>query len=275
MYPIGDVTLELNDAVCHTPVDDTLWPILICLLGDFRVLKGGHPISLNGGKAEHLLRCLGLEPDQPVPRDMLLETMWPGHPPDLAGQSLNSLTYSLRKMLGDEIGGDTPVVHEDGYYRLNQAAGVGVDVTWFENLIKAGDHHMLSNNLTVAVSFYTQAARLYRGDLCAGTDIHCVMVRERLRAHFLTILAHLADYCFATEDYGRCLHYADQLLKNDACREDAHRLVMRCYVRRGERAQALRQYRLCVDILYAEFDAVPEQQTVQLYDQVRLTPHTV
>lgn len=273
MYPMDGITLERNDAFCQISLDD--WPILVCLLGEFRVLKGGHPISLNGSKAELLFRCLGLQPEQSVPRDLILETMWPGHPPNLSGQSLNSLTHSLRKLLGDEIDGDMPVVHEDGYYRLNQEAGVGVDITWFENLVRTGDQHASSNNLPVAVSFYVQATQLYRGDLCADTDIHCVMARERLRAHFLTALAHLADYYFSTSEYDHCLHYAEQLLKHDPCREDAHRLMMRCYVRRGERAQALRQYRLCVDILHEEFDAVPEQQTLLLYDQVRLTPHTV
>ena len=91
----------------------------------------------------------------------------------------------------------------------------------------------------------------------------------------MTVLAHLADYYFSIGEYGNCLEFADQLLKNDACREDAHRLVMRCYVRRGERAQALHQYRLCTEILQSEFDAVPEQQTLQLYNQIRLSPHTV
>ncbi|MCL4266849.1 MAG: hypothetical protein KJ069_26955 [Anaerolineae bacterium] len=275
MNPITGATLELNDVVFHTPVVDTFWPILICLLGEFRVLKGGRPMPLPGGKAEILLRHLGLQHDQPVPRDLLLEVVWPGHAPDLAGQSLNSLTHSLRKLLSDQIGGDTPVLHEDGYYRLNQAAGVGVDVSCFETLVKSGDQHILAKDPAIAISLYTQAAQIYRGDLCAGTDINSVMVRERLRAHFLTVLARLADYYFSAGEYGRCLQYANRLLENDACREDAHRLVMRCYVRGGQRAQALRQYHLCVDVLHTEFDAVPEQQTLLLYDQVRLTPHTV
>ena len=44
----------------------------------------------------------------------------------------------------------------------------------------------------------------------------------------------------------------------DHGREDVHRVVMRCYVRRGERAAALRHYQVCAHILRAEFDAAPE-----------------
>jgi DNA-binding SARP family transcriptional activator len=78
-------------------------------------------------------------------------------------------------------------------------------------------------------------------------------------------LARLADYFYLVADYPACLQYANRLLENDACREDAHRLLMRCLVRQGERAQALRQYRLCMHILHAEFDTVPERDTTRLF----------
>ncbi|NTU64270.1 MAG: alpha/beta hydrolase, partial [Chloroflexi bacterium] len=69
--------------------------------------------------------------------------------------------------------------------------------------------------------------------------------------------------------------YASRLLTVDPCREDAHRLAMRCYARRGERAQALRQYQVCETVLRSEFDAVPEPATRQLFDQIRLSPASV
>jgi DNA-binding SARP family transcriptional activator len=72
-----------------------------------------------------------------------------------------------------------------------------------------------------------------------------------------------------------CLEHAQCLLVHDPCREDAHRLAMRCYVRRGERAQAVQQYRLCEQILRAELDARPEHATMALFDQVRLNPDSV
>ena len=90
---------------------------------------------MGGAKAEALLCHLGRQHDRLVARDAILETVWPGHDPALAGQSLNSLIYT-RKSLGDESG-DT-VVHHDGGYRLNDA-GVGVDLAYFEELIQVGD----------------------------------------------------------------------------------------------------------------------------------------
>jgi DNA-binding SARP family transcriptional activator len=252
-----------------------LWPILVCLLGNFRVLKRGQPVLIRGSKVEGLLRLLGLRHQYAVSREQILETLWPGHNPDLACQSLNSLLCSLRKSLTVDGQNGALILHEDGYYRLNNRAGIGTDIACFEELVKSGDEYVYADNTPVAVPFYIQATQLYRGDLCAGTDIHSVIERERLRVHFLRLLARLADYFYSVADYPACLQYANRLLENDTCREDAHRLLMRCFVRQGERAQALRQYRLCTHILHAEFDAVPERDTTLLYHQIRLSPESV
>jgi hypothetical protein len=42
--------------------------------------------------------------------------------------SLHNRAYSLHKLSGPMIAGAAPVVHADGCYRLNDAAGVEVDV---------------------------------------------------------------------------------------------------------------------------------------------------
>jgi DNA-binding SARP family transcriptional activator len=252
-----------------------LWPILVCLLGSFRVMKFGQPVAIHGFKVELLLRLLGLQHQYAVSRELILERLWPGHDPGLAGKSLNSLLYCLRKSLIVDGRNNAPVLHEDGYYRLNKEAGVGIDIAYFDELVKTGDQYVHAGNTPASVPFYMHAAQLYQGDLCCGTEINAVIERERLRAHFLTVLARLADHFFSLDDYNACLRYANRLLENDACREDAHRLLMCCYMRQGERAQALRQYRLCENILRAEFDAAPERRTTLLYDQVRLNPDTI
>jgi DNA-binding SARP family transcriptional activator len=116
---------------------------------------------------------------------------------------------------------------------------------------------------------------LYHGDLSVAPDLHAVVERERLRARYLSLLASLATYAYAAGDDAACLAYAQRLLAHDPCREDAHRLVMRCHVRRGERAQALHHYGVCVDILRAAYETTPEPATVALFEQVRRDPGSV
>ena len=254
----------------------THWPILICLLGNFRLLKAGQPIMVHaGGKAEALLCYLGFLNSHRIPHERLVQALWPASDPVLAHQSLNSLVYGLRKLIGDAIGGSTPVLHVEGYYRLNLEAGVSVDIACFDALAHAGDLEVRAGDLAAATASYRQAVELYRGDLCIAADVHALIERERLRARYLTILAHLADYYYHEGDYPACIGYAWQLLGRDPCREDAHRLLMRSHVRRGQRAEALRQYRDCVEILRAEFDVTPEPATTALFEQVRLDPSSI
>jgi LuxR family maltose regulon positive regulatory protein len=256
--------------------DEAHCPILICLLGNFLLLKAGQPIVLrNGGKTKALLGHLGLEQEHGLPRDTLLQLLWPMGDTALASQSLHSLVYSLHKLVGDALDGAAPVYHDEGGYRLNLAAGVGVDVTRFDALIKAGDQQARTGDLATASQTYRGAVELYRGDLCLDTDVQTRVERERLRTRYLTLLAQLADYHYSAGEYTASLEYAWRLLGRDPCREDARRLVMQCHVRQGQRAEALHQYRVCVATLRLEFDAAPETATTTLFEQIRLDPGSI
>jgi DNA-binding SARP family transcriptional activator len=105
--------------------------------------------------------------------------------------------------------------------------------------------------------------------------IRALVERERLRAVYLSLLGQVADHYFREKDYRNALRHSLLLLRHDPCREDAHRLVMRCYVRFGQRAQAFRQYRTCERMLESEFDARPEPLTEALFDQLRTAPGSI
>lgn len=75
---------RLNLAASHT-----VWPILICVLGNFRVLKSGQSLTLrNAGKTQALLTSLAVAPHQALSRDAVLEAVWPDVLLDLAANSL-------------------------------------------------------------------------------------------------------------------------------------------------------------------------------------------
>lgn len=248
-------------------------PVLICLLGGFRLLKAGRPLEIrSGGKTEALISNLALHAKSPVPRSALLDSLWPDTDLDLAGQALDSLVHNLFRMLGDALDGARPVLHRYGCYQLNVEAGVGIDVAAFGRLVEEGEQHARGAEDALAISCYDRAIALYAGDLDAGTDLQALIERESLRACYLTVLARLADYHYEHRNYTVSLRHVLDLLRNDPCREDAHRMVMRCYVQLGERTQAFRQYRLCEAVLRREFGAEPEPATSALFEQMRLHP---
>ncbi|MCB0163527.1 MAG: bacterial transcriptional activator domain-containing protein [Anaerolineae bacterium] len=265
-----------NSMFVQTAHQDDLAPIMISLLGSFRLKIYDNQVPINSGsKSELLLTYLALTRQYRLERTQILEQLWPGYDVTLAGQSLNSLIYQLNKLTKKFSKRDSLVNHDNGYYYLNTSEEIGIDIDYFDawraegaRLLHQGDHEK-------GITFYEDALTLYKGDLGGDSSIQTIIERERLRAAFLDLLASLSDYAYSEEDYTKALAYIHRLLKHDPCREDAHRQAMRCYVRLGIRTQALRQYQLCDQILAAEFDIKPELATQELFDQIRLDPTNV
>jgi len=247
--------------------------VFICLLGGFRLLKRGTPLPVRpGGRTEALLATLALARAAGIRRDVLVEQLWPGSDLALGVQALRTLSYSLHQSLGDALGGMGPIVHQDGRYRLNSEAGVVVDVDRFDGEVDSGERLARNGAVDDAVRRFRAAVGMYHGDLVVSSEIRHLLERERLRIRFIAAHTQLAEYHMARREHNEALENALQILEHDPFREDAHRLAMRCYVLLGQRAQAMRQYRICRDVLHAEFEAPPERATDELYERIRLDP---
>jgi DNA-binding SARP family transcriptional activator len=250
--------------------------VRICLLGRFEILKHGSPIPLRpGGKVEQLIAVLAMHPHNGISREALIELVWPDSDSSLAGHSLNSLAHWLKQQLCDALKGRAPVRRSGGRYSLALDRDLVLDVIEFEQSVELGRQRSSAGDLDAAVRAYDEALALYAGDLTSGPDVLFLLERERLRGYYLSIMARLAEHHYALGDYKASLRNAFALLYADPCREDAHRMVMRSYVRDGQRAQALRHFETCRRILAREFDAIPERATLALCDAIRTDPDSV
>lgn len=266
----------MNSMFVQTPHPENLAPIMISLLGSFRLMIYDKQVPISSGsKSELLLTHLALTRQYRLERSHILEQLWPGYDVTLAGQSLNSLIYQLNKLTKKFSKHDSLVNHDSGYYYLDMSEEIGIDIDYFDAWRAEGMRLLNKGENAKGIAFYECALALYKGDLGGDSSIQTIIEGERLRAAFLDLLASLSDYAYFNGDHTKALSYIHRLLKHDPCREDAHRQAMRCYVRLGTRAQALRQYQLCCQILAAEFDIKPEAATQELFDQIRLDPTSV
>ena len=72
----------------------------VCLLGGFHLVRCGEPLDLPiSGKAAAFVSTLALHLASGVPREALLEALWPEQDTAQATVSLNSLVYSLQRRL--------------------------------------------------------------------------------------------------------------------------------------------------------------------------------
>ncbi len=263
--------LDLSDRSATMSVAQ---PVLVCLLGGFRVVKAGETMLLPPeSKLGVLLRHLALAGDHGVPRQELLGLLWPDPDDAMIARCFNTLVTELRRLLRDDASGRQAVVNMDGCYRLERDAGLAVDVDCFDRSYEAGHAADAAGDACVARGAYEQALQLYRGDLFLGRDgaddNWLFVERERLRSRCMTILARVADLSGGMNDLDAAMAHAARLLRMDPCSEVGHRLLMHLHMLGGQRAQALHQYRVCVEALRREYGASPESSTTAFFDLLR------
>jgi DNA-binding SARP family transcriptional activator len=115
------------------------------------------------------------------------------------------------------------------------------------------------------------AVELYGGELLEDAPFEewALLRRERLRLQHLDALDHVARLRFAVGRYTDCLDVCQRLIPGDFCREEIHRLAMRCYARLNQPHLAVRQYHQCERQLRDELGIEPAEPTRQLYDRIR------
>lgn len=243
-------------------------------LGSFEVRVGWQRVeSWRSNKAKSLLKYLISQQGRPVPKDVLMETLWPEGDPQASNNNLKAAVHALRQTLnpggrdGNARESGSYVLFLDGNYVVNAQADVWVDVDEFESQWARGRRLDKEGRPDEASVAYASAERLYRGDFLEEDPYEDWMLlrREALKDTYLAILGKLGERSMVSGDCESCIVYSQRILAKDACREDAYRNLMRCHSRLGHRSRALDWYRICERTLRAELDADPDRETAALH----------
>lgn len=240
--------------------------LALTCLGAIQVhLDGTALTNFHSVKVQGLLAYLALEATRPPPtRETLMALFWTDDAPQSAQRSLRQALYALRRTLGDSDN----ATHEPFLLvtrqtiQFNPRSQVTLDVTTFLQQVQQG--HL------------AQAAALYRADLLTGMTTDCAPFEEWLRGtreylHNLALnaLDQLTQQRLAASDYAGAVPYARRQLTLEPWREEAHRQAMTALALSGDRSAALAQYETCRRILTAELGVETDEETTQLYEQIR------
>jgi TolB-like protein len=223
------------------------------LLGGFDLrLEGGRDGAALGRKARALLACLALPPGKAWPREKLMALLWGDRAEEQARASLRQALAELRRCFGDAA----PLQTSNETIALDPTL-IAIDAVAFEQLAKSDRH--------------AEAAALYRGPLLDGHGVRddgfTDWLRvEQTRLHDLAIV--VLDRHAATASGDPAIQAARRVLELDPLREASHRLLMRLLSEAGQRAEALKQYQHCRDLLQRELQASPEAETDRLYRRI-------
>ncbi len=246
-------------------------------LGSFEVSLGWDRLdSWRSNKAKLLLKYLIAQRRRPVPKDVLMETLWPECDPQAGNNNLKAAVHALRQTLNpngkdaNDPAGAFHVLFLEGSYMINPQVDLWVDVDEFERHCTVGRRLEKEGQTEEAMRAYELADSLYWGDYLQDDPYEewALLRREALKDVYLSILGRLGEYSVGREDYEGGILYWQKVLSKDPCREDAYRGLIRCHSRLGQRSRALHWYNLCVRTIKTELNTQPDNQTEALCERL-------
>jgi DNA-binding SARP family transcriptional activator len=241
------------------------------LLGSFEVQLDGVEITeWHGQLGPAILRFLLAQPRRACPRDVLLEQFWPGADPYRARNRLHVALTALRQAMRGATSINVVQFH-DGVYKIAPQLDVFVDVDDFEQQLDEAQRADIDGRDGDVVAALDRAIQIYRGDYLADAPYEqwASTTCEALRTRYLDALDRLAAAYTASGRTDRACDMARRILKQDPCREDAHRTLMRAAAMQGRPQEVARQYELCRRALADDLGVYPAPATTALYREAR------
>jgi len=223
-------------------------------------------------KSRLLFAMLVANSGQDLPRDQVLETLWP----DLSEANARNNFYvawsAMKFALTGSTNRDTPCPYVEsirGRCRIVRDA-LRSDIDEFEETIAEGRKAEADGDAPTAIAAYKRLAGIYRGDLLPGDvyDDWFAPMRDRYRFDFVDAMLHTVELLLELDDPCDAIVYARRGLQADPCREDLYQALLRCHVAAGQRSAAVETFVQCKTNLAEELGLDPSAETLALYQSV-------
>lgn len=241
------------------------------MLGTFEVRVDGIAVTAPPGhRGVAVLRYVLSRPGHAASRDELLEEFWPDVEPGIARNRLQVAVSCVRRALR-EVSNASILEYRNGGYGIDPSIELDVDTERFEKTLAHARAAERAHDTASAMALYRRAVHLYRGDFASDAPYEqwTLLPRESLRLKYVDAMDHVSRMLLEAGRIDECIATAQRMLDVDPCREDAHRLLMRCYADQGRVHQALRQFELCRRVLDTTLEVAPSPETIGLRDAIR------
>jgi DNA-binding SARP family transcriptional activator len=262
---IYQVTEPQQDPVSPETSSSLLYAVC---LAPFELRQGNTPQELcTNRNGQAILRYLIAQENHSATVDTLMTLLWPDDPTDVALNKLYVAVSLLRRSLQKgEKNRNKYILYKQGVYQLDPSVQWRTDVEEFLEL-----HHLGRKEQGLkAIEYYERACSLYKRpfmleDLYANWSFQR---REYLRQVHITMCHALVLHYIKNQLYEQATHWANEILEENHCDEEAHQHLIRIYALRGRRHDALRQYQLCQKVLQEEMSVDPMPDTVNLFQSI-------
>ena len=241
-------------------VDRPQWPQLRAYaFGPPRVECDGRLIpgaEWESGKAVELFFLLIANAPEAT-SESIADALWPDATTASGKSNLYTTVYRLRRAIHQEA-----LARRPGVYALNPAMPLWEDATEFERLLAHAERGPQEEKAATLRS----AVELYRGHYLDGIYSEwCQSRRHALEVSAMLALSTLATIEMASGQYPEALSRATRLLALDPLHDDAHRWTIQLLGLLGDRAGAVRHYRLYTELVQDKLGERPSAEVEQAY----------
>lgn len=223
-------------------------------------------------KARLLFAMLVVRKGRDVPREQLLEYLWPDMDTERAVSNFYVVWNNMKNALCPNLpkGQALPYARTaGGVCRLDDLL-VASDLDEFERALSEMRRAEAAGDAAAATNAAQRLIEVYRGDLLPGDiyDDWFAPLRERCRQEFGDAMQLAARLLEARGDNVGALQVVRAALSHDAWREDLYQSALRCQIASGQRSAAIDTYMTCMHKLSEDLGLDPSVETRKLYERV-------
>jgi len=225
--------------------------------------------ALPGRQGVVLFSRLVLERRHASSREALARTLWPEELPRAWENALQALASKLRGTL-ERAGLDKAALASAlGCYQLTLPQGTWVDAEAAAEAIHEAEGCLRAKDLRGCWSAAQVAYHVARRPFLAGEKLPWVEAqRERLAGVHARACECLAEAYIWNDEPLIAVDVARELVESQPYRETGYQLLMRAHAAAGNRAEALRVYERCRELIMAELGVAPSAQTQAVHRDV-------
>ena len=249
-----------------------MYTLSIRMFGRLGVSNGDQTVhSLGPAKVDELFCYLLIHRDRPCLREALASILWQNCTTAQSKAYLRRALWQLQTALKELFGLSQDIVDVSGdWIRCDPGETLWLDVARFDQACRESRDRPGEALSDTEAEALDATAALYVGDFLEGSYYEwCLLSREHYRHQYVTLLDKLVEHHSHAGRYEQAIASAEVGLRFDPARERSHRQLMRLYWMAGDRAAALRQYRLCGETLRTELDVAPSRSTEELHERIR------
>jgi DNA-binding SARP family transcriptional activator len=241
----------------------------ISLCGRVVLTRDGVDKELGGRNPGVLLALLATERHRTVPSDELAEALWGERLPQSWKASLRVALSKVRTSLVAAELDARALRSSAGGYRLHLGEGVEVDVEVASHDLEEAERALFAGDSGTARKLAISARGVLSAPLLPGAEGPWVDDRRRwTRGLPVRALEAEAEATSAQGEGAAAVGAAENAVALEPFHESSHRALMRAHATAGNKAEALRSYWRCRQLLGEELGVDPAPATEALYLQL-------